>query len=257
MRLFSRRKPAPPPPRPGRIFDTPIAPEAPFWAIGDVHGCAGLLDRLFDLMFAQGRPASMLVMLGDYVDRGDDSLQVLRRLHGIHAELGPEALVCLRGNHEQMFIDFLARPESAGPRWVRHGGLQTLASFGVPAPRSSAEPAQWIEARDRVREAMGAPMERWLSALPHSWMSGNVFACHAGADPARSVAHQDESVLTWGHADFEKEVRDDGIWVLHGHTIVTAANATSGRIALDTGAYATGKLSAALIEPGKLTFVST
>lgn len=235
----------------------PIRPDAAFWAIGDIHGCAGLFDRLLDEMFDIGKPAASLVLLGDYIDRGDSSAQVLRRLHGIQAEVGPDALICLRGNHDQMLIDFLDGPDTAGPRWLRHGGLQTLASFGVPGPRQSAQAAHWLEARDRLREAMGADLEAWLRGLPHHWQSGNVFACHAGIDPDLPVQAQPRKVLMWGHPDFGRVPHDDAIWVVHGHTIVKTAQTIDGRIELDTGAYATGCLSAALIEPGEVSFVTT
>ncbi|EIE51169.1 metallophosphoesterase [Salipiger aestuarii] len=257
MRRFLRRKPLGGAGIRRQAFQAPIQPLAPFWAIGDLHGCAELFDRLLDQMFDLGRPAIRLVLMGDYIDRGDDSAGVLRRLHGIQTEVGVDVMVCLRGNHDQMLIDFLDRPELCGPRWLRHGGLQTLASFGVAAPRPNVGHAQWQDARDRLRGALGDATEAWLRGLPSSWQSGNVFACHAGTDPALPVGAQDEAVLLWGHPDFERISRGDDTWVVHGHTIVKAPQAQDGRISIDTGAYATGRLSAALIEPGHVTFVST
>ncbi len=241
----------------GGRFDAPINPDAPFWVVGDIHGRVALFDRLLDRMLGVGRPVGRLVLAGDYIDRGDDSATVLRRLHGIQTEVGPDVMVCLRGNHDQMLLDFLDRPEGAGPRWLRHGGLQTLASYGISGPRQNAAPEQWQDTRDQLRGALGEDVEAWLRDLPLSWRSGNVFACHAGADPALPLGGQDASVLLWGHPDFDRIARSDDTWVVHGHTIVKEPQAQAGRISVDTGAYATNRLTAALIEPGNVSFVST
>lgn len=257
MMRFLRRQPAGGSAAPQQEFDAPIQPLAPFWAIGDLHGCVELFDELLDKMYDLGRPAATLVLMGDYIDRGDNSAAVLRRLHGLQTELGADAMVCLRGNHDQMLLDFLDHPEASGPRWLRHGGLQTLASYSIAGPRPNAPPQQWHEARDRLREGLGDTIEPWLRALPMSWQTGNVFACHAGADPSLPVGQQDDAALIWGHPNFEKLNRGDGIWVVHGHTIVPQPLAQAGRISVDTGAYATGRLTAALIEPDNVSFVTT
>lgn len=257
MMRFLRRQSSGGSAAPQQEFDAPIQPIAPFWAIGDLHGCVALFDELLDKMFDLGRPAATLVLMGDYIDRGDNSAGVLRRLHGLQTEVGADVMVCLRGNHDQMLLDFLDRPESSGPRWLRHGGLQTLASYNIAGPRQSAPPEEFQNARDRLRDALGDTMETWLRALPLSWQSGNVFACHAGADPAVPVGHQEDVALMWGHPNFEKAARGDNIWVVHGHTIVPEPQALAGRISIDTGAYATGRLTAALIEPDSVRFVTT
>ena len=79
------------------------------------------------------------------------------------------------------------------------------------------------------------------------YSSGNVHVVHAGADPARPLDRQSAHTLIWGHPDFLRRPRRDGQWVVYGHTIVDVVAAENGRIGVDTGAYATGRLSAALI----------
>ncbi|MEQ3748532.1 MAG: metallophosphoesterase family protein [Celeribacter sp.] len=222
--------------------------------MGDIHGRADLLDRLLEKLHQQAPPDARLICVGDYVDRGEESARTLRDLHAL-TQQHPDHVICLMGNHEEMLLNFLDAPAQAGPSWLRHGGLQTLASFGLPAPApgsSGATPdtAAWEDLRDRLRAALGPDLETWLRALPLRWSSGNVTVVHAGADPALPLEAQPAQALLWGHRDFTTTPRSDGHWVLHGHTITDAPQVQAGRIAIDTGAYATGRLTAALLEPG-------
>ncbi|MEO9574266.1 MAG: metallophosphoesterase [Roseobacter sp.] len=219
------------------------APESPFIAVGDIHGCVDLLERFIGL-----EPAYPVICVGDYVDRGDHSAEVLNILHA-----RPD-IICLSGNHEEMMLDFLKDPTRLGARWLRYGGLQTLASFGVAGVTETSSTDALVQARDQLQEAMGPDLITWMKRLPKCWQSGNMAVVHAGADPAQSIENQTDKVLHWGHPDFAKATRTDGVWIVHGHTIVGEPIATRGRIAIDTGAYATGRLTVALIEPGKTTF---
>lgn len=212
--------------------------------VGDVHGRVDLLDQLLEKL----GQAERIVLVGDYIDRGEDSCAVLDRV------MSTEGLTCLKGNHEAMCLGFIDEPERQGARWMRNGGLQTLASFGVPG---SPDPADFPRMRDALARAMGDNRIDWLRALPLSDRIGNLFICHAGTDPARPVDDQDARTLLWGHRDFPDVARRDGIWVAHGHVIVDAPTGQDGRISVDTGAYATGRLTAALIEGRDLGFVST
>ena len=234
----------------------PIAPEQPFVAIGDVHGRADLLleiDRLIEARHS-GWP---VVFLGDYVDRGDQSREVVELLMSVSPDDTP-SVTCLMGNHERMMLDFLDAPTETGPRWLRNGGLQTLASFGVAPPRGgTGDAGALVDLRDRLAGAMDPAMIDWLRARPLSWQNGNVWAVHAGADPSLPMTGQPDEVLIWGHPAFRRTPRTDGQWVIHGHTIVDAPDARAGRIALDTGAYATGRLSAAAISADGVEFIQT
>ena len=230
-------------------FSGEILPAQPFVAVGDVHGRADLLTRLLDALDTGPQAGLPVVCVGDYVDRGEQSAEVLAILRA-RADT-----ICLLGNHEEMLLNFLEDPVRQGPRWLRFGGLQTMASFGAPMVAQTAPDEAWTEARDVLSEAMGPELIEWLHALPTRWQSGNVAVVHAGADPALPMEAQEDRVLIWGHPKFESEDRSDGVWVVHGHTIVDNALARSGRISVDTGAYATGTLSAAVIAPGDLSFV--
>lgn len=247
-RLFGGGEPA------RQSFEAPLAPEQPFYAVGDIHGRDDLLARLLDKIDA-AEPEAMIVCVGDYVDRGEQSADVLRRLHA-RATAAADRFVCLMGNHEEMMLNFLDTPEEAGPRWLRYGGLQTLASFGLRGLTERSEGAALTDARGRLRDGLLAPeLEAWLRALPRHWQSGNVAVVHAAADPDLPMEEQPDKTLIWGHPRFEHVARKDGIWVVHGHTIVDAPLTAQGRIPIDTGAYATGRLTAARIMPGGPDFV--
>lgn len=220
----------------------PPAPDRPVWAIGDVHGRADLLDRLLELI--RPTPGELVVTLGDYVDRGPESRSVIERLAGRADTLS------LMGNHEAMLVDFLDAPETCGPLWLRNGGGATLASYDVAEDSFEATAGA-------LRAALGST-EAWLRALPRLWRSGNLIAVHAALDPARPPERQDPTTLVWGHPAFDRTARRDGVWVVHGHRIVPEPLVRSGRISIDTGAFATGRLTAARIAAGEpVRFVST
>ncbi|CAD0186673.1 Serine/threonine-protein phosphatase 2 [Ruegeria sp. THAF57] len=226
-------------------FSTPD-PNTPVCIIGDVHGCIAQLEK----MLFQVPQDHRVILVGDYVDRGEHSAEVLRLVSE------RSDFTCLKGNHEQMLLKFLNDPTSHGPRWLRYGGLQTLSSFGVRGVRSEMNDAELQDCRDRLEDVMGQDMRRWLEQLPTSDLSGNVLVTHAGADPNVPVDQQKEETLIWGHPSFQKSDRSDGVWVVHGHTIVDAPSAKRGRIAVDTGAFATGTLSAVCLDGSEPRFVS-
>ena len=235
---------------------SPPQPEQSVLVVGDLHGSSDLLFEL-DRHLGETYRGWPVIFLGDYIDRGEKSRDVLVML----MQASPDAsssIICLMGNHEQMLLNFLDNPEKNTRRWLRYGGLQTLASFGVPLPRSNSDEVRAFEdLRDRLAEAMGPDMITWLRQRPLSWRTGNLWFVHAGADPDLPMDDQDPHVLLWGHRRFRTQARRDGQWVVHGHTIVETPHAQDGRIALDTGAYATGRLSAAAISTNELKFFQT
>lgn len=247
-RLFSFRGPA----KTAPTFNDPLAPDERLAVIGDIHGTDGLLAAMLERIAAL-EPVR-LVFVGDYVDRGEDSAGVLSRLHVLSSR--DPAAVFLAGNHEAMMLAFLDDPEREARRWLRNGGLQTLASFGVGGVSEAPDAPRAVAARDALAAALGPELQAWLRGLPTRFVSGNVAVVHAGADPDVPIAGQPDATLLWGHPEFRIRPRADGVWVVHGHTITAEVGARAGRIGVDTGAYANGRLSAALIGPGNLETVS-
>lgn len=217
-------------------FTADLRPETPVFVVGDVHGRADLLPALL----AKKPNNSQLVFVGDLIDRGDQSAEVLAMVK----DLCDNGAICLMGNHERMMLDFIERPTERGPRFMRYGGLQTLQSYSVRGIAERASESELLAARDALIKKMPDGMEQWLRNLPLQWSTGNLHIVHAAAKPELPMNQQIEKNLLWGSRNFTKRPRDDGQWVVHGHTIVENPVVEDGRISIDTGAFATGKLTA-------------
>ncbi len=257
IRLF-RRASADPKPGPGAVFDPP-EPEHPLYVIGDIHGRADLLDHLLEAIErdadARGlSEAARIVMVGDMIDRGARSDEVLSTVHDMASRL-PDRVIALMGNHERMMLDFLAGPTGEARAWIRYGGLETLHAFGVGGIGPKPTPERAERAAHDLAQSATQPVLDWLEDLPLQYRSGNVGVVHAGADPAVSLDQQEPGALLWGHRDFHRLPRQDGMWIVYGHTIVSAPVAQEGRIAVDTGAYESGCLTAAAIWQGEVRFL--
>ncbi|MBO9474869.1 serine/threonine protein phosphatase [Shimia sp. R10_1] len=221
-------------------------PDAPICVVGDVHGCLSLFEQLL-----QKIPQDHQVILaGDYIDRGEQSAGVLRELSA------RTDVMCLMGNHEEMLLRFLLKGAEEGGRWIHNGGLETLVSFGLGSAKLHMSNEELNACRDALMAEMGAPMVTWLAELESAALTGNVLVSHAGANPHKAPNVQSKDALRWGHPDFLRSPRKDGIWVVHGHTIVKQARAERGRIAVDTGAYASGVLSAVCLDGGPPRFIT-
>ncbi|WP_394199261.1 metallophosphoesterase family protein [Litoreibacter albidus] len=240
------------------VDTTSLLPAQAVYAIGDIHGCVDLIEPLLaridtDIGRRDSTPVH-LVFLGDYVDRGPDSAGVLALLYEM-AQKMPEMVTCLMGNHERMMLDFIDDPAGRGGRWLNNGGNETLASYGIGKVSSKAPLEDMTEAADALVAALPDGMEAWLRALPLQWQSGNLVCVHAAMNPARTPKEQHARTLLWGHRDFMTTPREDGVWVIHGHTIVKTPDITDKRIAIDTGAFRTGQLTAAAITEGVCRFL--
>lgn len=232
----------------------PLIPDRLLYAVGDIHGRADLLELMLEAIAADaGTAEGDLVFLGDYIDRGPDSAAVLERLRGL--QVGNLDVTCLMGNHERMLLSFLDDPLQ-GQMWLRYGGLETTSDFVLTraALETGATPMETL--RDRLEEAIAPDLLNWLRGLPLSFLSGNAGCLHGMADPNVSWESQSESVLLWARPARGSTPRADGIWVIHGHTVVATAERDAGRICVDTGAYKSGVLSAARCERGDIRFLS-
>lgn len=250
--LLSRLSPAP-------GFATPEGlprPEAPVCLIGDIHGRADLLGAMFDRIAQEPEAArARIITLGDMIDRGPASARVLAMLQAAQGA-NPERMICLMGNHERMMLDFLISPDVQTVRWLKAGGDATLRSFGITPPDPTRpDPGALDGLRMELAQAMGPDLLSWLDTRPLLWREGRLAATHAGADPYYPLERQSPDALLWGHPRFGQATRRDGIWVGFGHWVVDHPSAQAGRIAVDTGAFETGLLSAAWLDRRGVRFL--
>jgi serine/threonine protein phosphatase 1 len=229
------------------------------YAVGDIHGRADLLMRLLDDLRAdarqgeyEGRP--ILVFLGDYVDRGFQSKDVINVL--LSNMVSPFETYFLKGNHEQAMLQFLSDP-AIGPRWAEYGGAETLVSYGVQPPRTRTSLDEWTQASNGLQEALPAEHLRFLKNLDLSVRIGDYVFVHAGVRPGVPLDQQREQDLLWIREDFLSDRRVLGAVIVHGHTPIQKPYRDGRRIGLDTGAYLSGKLTAARFEHDSVEFIMT
>lgn len=227
------------------------------YAIGDIHGHLALLDDLLDRIaqdFAglgrQDRPA--LVFVGDYVDRGPASSGVIDRLIALtaaSAEQGGFEVRALMGNHEQTMLSFLDNPE-AGAAWIEFGGGETLTSYGVARPVGRVDQAAWREIQASFQARVPAAHVAFLQGLELSASYGDYFFAHAGVRPGVPLDRQAPEDLMWIRNDFLSQPHRLPCVVVHGHTPDEEPFIGPDRINIDTGAYATGVLTAVRLTEG-------
>lgn len=229
------------------------------WAVGDVHGRLDLLNPLLDAIEADAAisPAArkVVVMLGDYVDRGPDSRGVIDRLLRLPHGDGRERRF-LRGNHEDRMEAFLSDPE-LGPGWCDYGGREALRSYGVTPPAMRGDADGWVEAARALNAALGPDHRAFLRDLEYSVEIGDYFFAHAGARPGVALADQSQQDLMWVRNAFLSDPRPFERVVVHGHTPEDVLIADHRRIGVDTGAYATGVLSAVRLEGTTRALIQT
>lgn len=195
----------------------------------------------------------IVVFLGDYVDRGHDSAGVI----GMLAAGRPRHCECryLRGNHEQSLMAFLDNP-AANRGWVLQGGAETLMSYDVRPPPFNGSAQAWEQAAAELRARMPAAHLEFLSSLERYVELGDYAFVHAGVDDTKPLAAQTDEALYWSRDTFVGSKRPFSHRVVHGHTPVDRPYADARRIAVDTGAYASGVLTAARFEGESVTFLT-
>ena len=220
--------------------------DARLYVIGDIHGRLDLLDRAAVAIHrdvAAHGGAALTVTLGDYIDRGPASRGVLDRLI---ANPFPTPYVALKGNHEALLESFLADP-AVGEHWCRLGCLETLHSYGVPVSGLMMG-KNYEEAADRLRGALPAAHVSFLQSLKTSLSHGKYFLCHAGVRPGVPLGRQSDDDLLWIRGEFLNSTMNFGKIVVHGHTPVEEPEVLPNRINIDTGAFATGRLTCVVLD---------
>jgi serine/threonine protein phosphatase 1 len=236
-----------------------VPPGRRVYAVGDIHGRADLLDRLTRLIAedaaAHPEAAPLLVYLGDYVDRGAQSREVLDRL--IEGPPPGFEAVHLLGNHELAMLRFLD-DVAIGPTWFAYGGMATLLSFGIRVTASALEGGAGLQAlQARLRARLSTPQLAFLRSLELTHVEGDYLFVHAGIRPGVPLDRQSPDDLLQIREEFLRSPLDHGKVVVHGHTVTAEPEIRANRIGIDTGAYATGRLSCLVLEGNRRAFLHT
>jgi serine/threonine protein phosphatase 1 len=217
------------------------------YAVGDIHGRADLLQDVFQRIDADllKNPisAGIQVFLGDYIDRGPSSRQVLDLLV---ARKRTNQTVFLKGNHEFFLTKFITDPAILRD-WQRLGGLETLMSYGV-VPSINLDNFGQAKLAAEFDHALPESHRQFLADLKVSFTCGDFFFVHAGVRPGIPLAKQHEEDLLWIRDDFLLCEDDFSKIVVHGHTPVRQPDIRPNRINIDTGAYVTGQLTCLMLE---------
>ncbi|MBF0130691.1 MAG: metallophosphoesterase [Alphaproteobacteria bacterium] len=226
------------------------------FAIGDIHGMerplSVLLDHVEAMALSGDGMAYTCVLLGDYIDRGPDSRGVLERL--LRLRPGPVRWVFLAGNHEAVFQAFLDRPE-ANADWLRFGGIETLASYGIMVPPPPLSPARLRRCRDELLAVLPASHLDFLAGLQSCFTIGDYMFVHAGLRPGVALERQTTEDMLWIREDFLSRPTWHGKCVVHGHTIEPTPSVHPWRIGIDLGAYAGGNLCCLVLSGEGIGFV--
>jgi serine/threonine protein phosphatase 1 len=236
------------------LFKKPVAASLPegvvLFAIGDMHGRPDLLKLLLSAIVDEvdaARPGLRMIVvgLGDYIDRGPGSKEVVELLVQLRGMAGLETHF-LRGNHEETLLNFLEDP-MVGPDWSSFGGREALASYGIEAP-ARPDPTAWAAAQAAFIAALPPAHRAFFASLESCFSLGGYFFAHAGARPGVALEKQSEADLLWIRGPFLSSNKAFSQVVVHGHSPDVAAHADHRRIGIDTGAYATGVLTALRLE---------
>lgn len=218
------------------------------YAVGDIHGRLDLLDALLAAIARDDRRRgicqTMLVFLGDFIDRGPDSRGVVQRLLDVRE--GGASMRFLMGNHEEILLRAYEGDHRAAALFHRVGGRETMLSYGV-------EPEEYD--RSDFRELIGVmkraiPLEHisFFSALENFHVEGDYVFVHAGIRPGVPLVEQSTSDLRWIRSEFLKHRGSHGNMIIHGHSVTAGIDEQNNRIGIDTGAYASGVLTAIGLE---------
>jgi len=235
--IFARREEAP-------VAAVPAGRRV--YAIGDIHGRLDLFEALIEAIEDDDRqrgPAdTLVVLLGDLVDRGADSKGVIDRAREWQ---GRRAVRILAGNHEEMFLRSLTDIETFR-HFLRHGGRETALSFGID--RQQFLQATMEEAQELFRQAVSADDVAYIESFEDMIRVGDYLFVHAGIDPRLPLEEQRQKDLRWIREPFLSHAEPHGVVVVHGHTIREEVEERGNRIGIDTGAFMTGRLTALVLE---------
>jgi len=226
------------------------------YCIGDIHGRADLLEQLHGQILADAQGFSgkkTIVYLGDYIDRGEQSKEVIEML--LDGPLTGFEAVHLMGNHEQLLMSFIDNPHAAAA-WLSFGGKEALNSYGIllaHIPTWGEVPELAAELDRRLPDSHRAFIQNGAD----SWRCGSYYFVHAGIDPDVPLDKQVLENQLWIREEFLESDKDHGVIVVHGHSIYPEPQLLSNRIGIDTGAFNTGVLTSLVLEDAQQRILQT
>ena len=229
------------------------------YAVGDIHGRNDLLRRLHARIVKDAQSASanlrrVVIYLGDYVDRGLHSREVVDML--LDDPLPGFEAYYLKGNHDQQLLDFLASPAS-GANWMRYGGDATLYSYGIRFPKDQPRELHLKLMSEQLREVIPPRHLDFFQSLKLIFEAGDYLFVHAGIHPEKRMDEQTADDMLWIREEFLESDADLGKVVVHGHSVTDLPEVRDNRIGVDTGAVFSNRLSCLVLEGSRRRFLST
>ena len=217
-----------------------------YYVVGDIHGRLDLFNALIAAIEADDAAAGVaettVVLLGDLVDRGPESAGVLYRAREWQAQRRVRILI---GNHEEMFLECFQDKEVLR-HFLKHGGRETILSFGIPPQDYNQLTVD--DLFERLPDLVPVDIREYVSSFEEMIVAGDYAFVHAGIDPRAALEEQKRSDLLWIRDRFLRYEGPLDKVIVHGHTIFDEVTDHGGRIAIDTGAFRSGKLSALVLE---------
>lgn len=235
--------------------ERPPAPDHEIFAVGDLHGRLDLFRRLLNqILDAATTEKPELIFLGDYIDRGPQSRQLISLL----LEKPLQAFFkmhFLKGNHEATLLEFLENP-MVGPSWMQFGGTETLLSYGVRPPSFRGDEDGWADTARALRAALPQSHLEFFKNLELSLERGCYFFVHAGVDPEKKIEEQGEAEFLWIRERFLDDTKPLSRIIVHGHTPQHMPSTDYRRIGLDLGGYQSGRIAAARIKGENVSLIT-
>ncbi len=223
------------------------------YAVGDIHGRLDLFEALIEAIEQDdadaGSASSTVILLGDLVDRGPDPAGVVRRAREWQDQ---REVRILSGNHEEMFLRSF-KDEEMMRHFLRHGGRQTIMSYGVG--RKALSEASITEAQALMDAAVPESERVYIANFEDMIVIGQYVFVHAGIDPQVPLEAQRKSDLRWIREPFLSHSEPLEKVVVHGHTICNEPEDRGNRIGIDTGAYSSGRLTALVLEGSRRRYI--
>lgn len=227
------------------------------YAIGDVHGRDDLLLELLGKIESDiaARPAARnaMVFLGDLIDRGPASAEVVERMRRYRPNRC--RTIFLMGNHEEVLLRILAGEHALIEDWLQFGGAECMRSYGIEP--SQLKRVSTEQAAAMIRDSIPKAHVEFLEGFADTFRAGDFLFVHAGIRPGVPLDQQAQQDLRWIRRPFLDDRSETGTIVVHGHTINEAIDEQPNRIGIDTGAYYSGVLTAIGIQNAERWFLQT